>query len=287
MSKKPRVGFIGAGRMGRPMCGHIVTGGFTVTVYDPVPEALSAVETLGAARASSARAVAADSDVVIVMPGFFDEVANAILGDDGLLAGASAGDVIIVASTITPAQAKSIAAECLSRGVDFLDAPVCQGERGAEEAYLLWLVGGDEKVLERVRPILQTCGSDIFHLGDVGAGMVGKAINNMLLWAALTADHEALDLAERHGVKPEVLIPALRSPAAPTGRWRNGRTCTESRGRTRTCSSSWKWPTRQGSAFRLPACYASESSRSCRRRASARISSDDFYRPEVRIGSDG
>lgn len=209
MSQKPRVGFIGAGRMGRPMCGHIVKGGFEVTVHDPFPEALAAVEKLGASTTNSARDVAVASDVVIVMPGFFDEVAESISGDDGLLAGASPGDVIIVASTITPAQAKTLATACQSQGVDFLDAPVCQGERGAEEAYLLWFVGGDEKVLERVRPILQTCGTDIFHLGDVGAGMVGKAINNMLLWAALTADHEALDIAERHGVMREDLIPAL------------------------------------------------------------------------------
>lgn len=206
------------------MCGHIVKGGFEVTVHDPVPEALSAVERLGASTAGSAREVAGASDVVIVMPGFYDEVAESILGADGLLAGASTGDVIVVASTITPAQAKTLAAECHSRGVDFLDAPVCQGERGAEEAYLLWLIGGNEKVLERVRPILQTCGSDIFHLGEVGAGMVGKAINNMLLWAALTADHEALDLAERHGIKPERLIPALlRSSGAnwPLEKWKD------------------------------------------------------------------
>ena len=224
MSEKPRVGFIGAGRMGRPMCGHIINGGFQVTVYDPVAEALAAVEKLGASTAASAREVAAASDVVFVMPGFFDEVAEAILGHDGLLAGASAGDVIVVASTITPAEAKTLAAECKAKGVEFLDAPVCQGERGAEEAYLLWLIGGDEKVLERARPVMETCGTDIFHLGDVGAGMVGKAINNMLLWAALTADHEALDLAERHGVKPERLIPALlRSSGTnwPLEKWKD------------------------------------------------------------------
>src|SRR3954451_20279996 len=138
MSQKQRVGFIGAGRMGRPMCGHIVNGGFQVTVHDPVPEALAVVEKLGASTADSAREVAAASDVIIVMPGFFDEVAESILGDDGLLAGASQGDVIVVASTITPAQAKMLAAKCQSRGVHFLDAPVTQGERGAEEAYLLW-----------------------------------------------------------------------------------------------------------------------------------------------------
>ncbi|MGV9796518.1 NAD(P)-dependent oxidoreductase [Mycobacterium sp. NPDC003449] len=209
MSPKLRVGFIGAGRMGRPMCGHIVNGGFQVTVYDPVPEALTAAQKVGAVAAGSAREVAAASDVVIVMPGFYDEVAEAILGEDGLLAGADQGDVIVVASTITPAEAKTLGAQCRLRGVEFLDAPVCQGERGAEEAYLLWMVGGAEDVLQRVRPVLETCGTDIFLLGDIGAGMVGKAINNMLLWAALTADHEALDLAERHAVKTEVLIPAL------------------------------------------------------------------------------
>lgn len=209
MTIKPRIGFIGAGRMGRPMSGHIVAAGFQLTAYDPVPEAVAAIETLGGKGASSASAVAAASDIIFVMPGFYDEVEAAICGPQGILAGAAKGAIVVVASTITPAQAKDLAARCAECGIRFVDAPVCQGERGAQEAYLVWLVGGADDVVEEVRPVMEPCGKEIFHLGEVGAGMVGKAMNNMLLWAALVADHEALAIAESHGVPKEKLIPAL------------------------------------------------------------------------------
>lgn len=195
--------------MGRPMSGHMVNAGFEVTIYDPSAEAVEGAVASGCSAAGSAREVAERSDITYVMPGFFDEVEAALLTDDGVLAGESAGDVVVVASTVTPEQAKTLAAECSARDVHFVDAPVCQGERGAEEAYLVWLVGGDADVVERVRPSMTPCGDDIFHLGPVGAGMVGKALNNMLLWAALVADHEALRLGELHGVTSDVLIPAL------------------------------------------------------------------------------
>ena len=224
MTEQVRVGFIGAGRMGRPMCGHIRNAGFDVTVFDPVADAVNAVKALGARGAGSPREVAAASDVVIVMPGFYDEVEEAIAGENGLLAGAPEGAVIVVASTLAPEQAKELAARCETQGVRFLDAPVAQGQRGAEGAYLVWFVGGDADVLARVRPVLETCGSDIFHLGAVGAGMVAKAINNMLLWAALVADHEGLAIAEKHGVKPHTLIPALLKSSGtnwPLEKWQD------------------------------------------------------------------
>ena len=209
MTTKPRIGFIGAGRMGRPMSGHIIKAGFELTVYDPIEEAMAAVETLGGKRAATAGALAAVSDIIFVMPGFFNEVEAAICGSDGVLSGAAVGAIVIVASTITPLQAKDLAARCAVKGVRFLDAPVCQGERGAIEGYLLWLVGGPEDVVAEARQAMEPSGTDIFHLGEVGAGMVGKAMNNMLLWAALVADHEALAIAEAHGVPKEKLIPAL------------------------------------------------------------------------------
>lgn len=206
---KIKVGFVGAGRMGRPMCRHILKAGFPVAVYDPVAEAVKAVEAFGGTAQPSPKAVAASADVVFVMPGFYDEVEEAICGDEGVLAGAAKDCVIVVASTITPPQAENLAERCAQKGVAFVDAPVCQGEVGAEGGYLVWLVGGEEADIEKARPAMAACGPEIFHLGKVGAGMVGKAMNNMLLWAALVADHEALAIAEKHGVEKERLIPAL------------------------------------------------------------------------------
>lgn len=204
-----KVGLIGAGRMGRPMSRHILNAGFDVFVYDPVAEAVQAVEAFGGQGRPSPAGVAAESDVIIVIPGFYDEVAAAICGADGVLAGARPGTVVVVSSTISPVQAEDLARRCGAAGVAFVDAPICQGEIGAIGGYLVWLVGGAEADIERVRPVMEPCGAEIFHLGDVGAGMVGKAMNNMLLWAALVADHEALAIAEKHGVTTERLIPAL------------------------------------------------------------------------------
>jgi len=204
-----KVGFIGAGRMGRPMCRHILAAGYDVSVYDPVEVGVREVESHGGTGRASPAEVAANSDVIFVIPGFFEEVEAAICGDDGILSSAREGAVIVVSSTIKPTEAEALAARCQERNVAFLDAPVCQGEIGAQGGYLLWLVGGDEAVLERVRPVMEACGTDIHHLGKIGSGMVGKAINNMLLWAALAADHEALAIAEKHGVSHERLIPAL------------------------------------------------------------------------------
>lgn len=203
------VGFIGTGRMGAPMCRHIMAAGYPLVAFDRSATALEAVAGQGARTAGSAAEVAALADVTFVMTGFYDQVEDAVAGPAGLLSATSPGDLVIVSSTITPQQACSLAGRCGEHGVLFLDAPVCQGERGAEEAYLVWLVGGPADAAERARPIMSACGSDIFHLGDAGAGMTGKALNNMLLWAALVADHEALEIGRRHGVEPSKLIPAL------------------------------------------------------------------------------
>jgi 3-hydroxyisobutyrate dehydrogenase-like beta-hydroxyacid dehydrogenase len=203
------VGLIGAGRMGRPMSRHIMNAGFPLFVYDPVPDAMRTVEGFGAQACLNPRAVAAESDVILVIPGFYEEVFESICGAEGVLAGARPGTVVVVSSTISSVQAEDLARRCAEKGVAFVDAPICQGEIGAIGGYLVWLVGGDEADIARARPVMESCGKEIFHLGKVGAGMVGKAMNNMLLWAALVADHEALAIAERHGVTKERLIPAL------------------------------------------------------------------------------
>jgi len=204
-----KVGLIGAGRMGRPMSRHILNAGFEVFVYDPLPEAVQTVEGFGGKGCASPAEVAAGSDVILVIPGFYDEVFAAICGEDGVLATARPGTVVVVSSTIKPTEAEELARHCAEAGVAFVDAPICQGEIGAIGGYLVWLVGGAEADVARVRPVMEPCGAEIFHLGGVGAGMVGKAMNNMLLWAALVADHEALAIAEKHGVPKERLIPAL------------------------------------------------------------------------------
>lgn len=209
-----RVGFVGVGRMGRPMCRYLLDAGFELTVYDPVEEAVQGVADAGAAVADSAAGVARASDVVIVMVGYPDEAQEAVLGDNGLLKGAQAGSVIVMGSTVSPEKSLELAQHAENQGARFVDAPVCRGERGAIERNLLWLVGGAGEDVETCRPVMVACGKDIYHLGGIGAGQVGKAVNNMLLWAALCADHEGFALARAYGVNEEMLRSALVKSSA-------------------------------------------------------------------------
>jgi 3-hydroxyisobutyrate dehydrogenase-like beta-hydroxyacid dehydrogenase len=192
------------------MCRHILAAGLSLIVFDPDRSAVEDVVAAGARLAESAGEVASSSDVVIVMAGFFDQVSDAVVGPQGVLTQAAEGSILVVSSTLTPDQVVELAKACAARGVHLLDAPVCQGERGAVDGRLVWFVGGESHVLERARPALQACGPEIFHLGDVGAGMATKALNNMLLWAALVADHEAMALASSYGLDRDHLIRALR-----------------------------------------------------------------------------
>jgi 3-hydroxyisobutyrate dehydrogenase-like beta-hydroxyacid dehydrogenase len=206
------------------MCRHILAAGLPLTVFDPDPTAYEDVVAQGAWAAGSAAQVAASSDVVVVMAGFFDQVRDAVLGPQGILQEAAAGCVVVVSSTLAPEQVIELGQACIARGVQLLDAPVCQGERGAIDGRLVWFVGGDPDVLERARPVLQACGQEIFHLGAVGAGMATKALNTLLLWAALVADHEAMAVARGYGLDEDELVRALCVSSGanwPLEQWRD------------------------------------------------------------------
>ncbi|HLU56128.1 MAG TPA: NAD(P)-dependent oxidoreductase [Pseudonocardia sp.] len=203
------IGFVGLGRMGQPMTRHLRQAGYRVRGYDPDPHAGDVARSHGVATCDSAAAAAEGCDVVFLMPGTTKQVQAALTGADGVLAGAAPGTVVVVSSTISPSDARAFGAECASAGMRFLDAPVARGEAGAHDGDLLWFVGGDGETLDAVRPALEPCGKEIFHLGPVGTGMVGKAMNNLLLWAAAIADREAIALASEFGVDTETLISAL------------------------------------------------------------------------------
>lgn len=205
---------VGMGRMGRPMAKHLREQGFTVIAYDIDDDARSWARGEGFEVATSPRAGAATTDAVLILTGFEDEVDTVCSGPDGLFAAPRDGQVLLLSSTVSPAFATRLAKRAEGVGIQVLDAPITRGERAAVEGNVLWLVGGPEEALERCRRLLETCGADIYHLGAVGAGQVAKALNNMLLWAALCADHEALALAERFGVDLNVLRAALTNSSA-------------------------------------------------------------------------
>lgn len=209
-----RVGFIGIGRMGRPMCRHLLDRGYALTVYDVNPEAVRPVVAAGAQAAASPRDVAAASDVTVMMVGFPEQAEAALMGSDGLLAGTRPGSHLIMGSTVTPGDVRRWADLAQKQGVGLLDAPVCRGEPAAESGNLLWLAGGEPEVLEACRPVLAACGPEIFYLGGVGSGQVAKAINNMILWACLITNHEGFRLGASYGLDPEALRQALLSSSA-------------------------------------------------------------------------
>ena len=211
-----RVGFIGVGNMGGPMARNLAAAGHEVAVHDLVADLVAACVAAGAAAAGSARAAVADAEVVVSMLPASEHVRRLYV-DDGLLDVIDPSATVIDCSTIAPATARAVAARAAERGVDMLDAPVSGGTAGAENATLTFMVGGAAVVLERVRPLLEQMGANVFHAGGPGAGQTAKVCNNMLLAAQMTATAEALALGAAGGLDPATLSAIMQRSSG--GNW--------------------------------------------------------------------
>ncbi len=214
-----RVGFIGVGVMGRPMCLNLLKAGFELTVWARRPEATREVEAAGARRVDSIGEVAHASDVVITMLTSSPDVEEIVLGAGGLLENARTGLAIVDMSTISPAVSKRIAAACAEREVAFLDAPVSGGSQGAVAGTLTIMVGGDEATFRRVRPIFEAMGSseNILRVGEVGAGQVVKLVNQHLCGVIAAATLEAFVLGVKAGADVETMARVVG--ASSGGNW--------------------------------------------------------------------
>jgi len=208
------IGFIGLGIMGNPMSRNLMKAGHTLVVYDIVPALLDAAVAQGAARGSSSADVAGRSDLVITMLPDGPEVEQAILGPGGALEGARPGTTLVDMSSISPLVAQKVGAACASKGVAFLDAPVSGGEPKAIDGTLAIMVGGEKAVFERVLPVLQKMGSSVTLTGPVGAGNVTKLANQIIVACNIAAMGEALVLATRAGLNPEVVFNAIKGGLA-------------------------------------------------------------------------
>ena len=204
-----QVGVLGAGRMGRPIIGHLVRAGYPTLVYDPSEDTRPAVEAGGARFTTAAGDVAADCPVILICVGYEEQVAALMNGEAGLLGAMRPGTVVAVLSTISPGQMTSLAKEAAPFGVHLIDATVCRGGGAADRGELLSFVGGPADVVEQVTPVLRAYSSDVVRTGDVGTAQAAKAVNNMILWACLVADHEGLALAAHYGVDLDALRGAL------------------------------------------------------------------------------
>jgi 2-hydroxy-3-oxopropionate reductase len=209
-----QIGFVGLGIMGRPMSRNLLKAGYSVVVYDVVAAAVADVVQSGATSASSGKDAAAQSDVIVTMLPDGPDVEAAVLGVGGILEGAKPGSVVVDMSSISPIVAQKVAAACEAKGVDFVDAPVSGGEPKAIEGTLAIMVGGKPGVFERVKPILERLGSSVTLTGAVGAGNVTKLANQIMVACNIAAMGEALVLATKAGLDPEVVFNAVKGGLA-------------------------------------------------------------------------
>ena len=209
-----KVGFIGLGIMGKPMSRNLIKAGHRVVVYDIVPESVAEMAASGAAAGKSAKDVAARSDITITMVPDGPEVEAAVLGPEGALEGAKAGAIFVDMSSISPIVAQKVGAACAAKGVEFLDAPVSGGEPKAIDGTLAIMVGGKKEVFDKVLPLFQAMGSSAILTGPVGAGNVTKLANQMMVAVNIAAMGEALVLATKAGLDPEVVFNAVKGGLA-------------------------------------------------------------------------
>jgi 2-hydroxy-3-oxopropionate reductase len=204
-----RVGFIGLGVMGAPMARHVLAAGYPLTVHSRSAQPVDALVREGAARASTPTELAAVSDVVITMVPDTPDVEQVVFGEHGVADGAAVGTLVIDMSTIDPIATRGFAERLRAGGVEMLDAPVSGGQVGAEAGTLSIMVGGPQDAFERARPLFETMGSTIVHVGPSGAGQVTKACNQLVIASAVEAVGEAFVLAAKAGVDPAKVREAL------------------------------------------------------------------------------
>ena len=217
-----KVGMIGAGRMGQPMIGHLVARGFEVCVHDIDAAKRERVEKMGAKWIDSAASLARQCEVVLVCVGY-DRELRELMSPAGGLASLAAGSIVAILSTVHPRTVEELAAQGASRGVHVVDSTVCRGGKAADEGTLLSFVGGQEEVVERLKPVLSAYSTDVVHTGKAGTAQVAKAANNLVMWSCLIANHEALALAQRYGMDVDKLREALKMSSADNYVLRNWR----------------------------------------------------------------
>ena len=211
---KEKIGFVGLGIMGKPMASNLLDAEYSVNAYDLISKNLDSLLEKGIDSSASPKEVAENSDVIIVMVQNSPQSENAILGENGILNGASKGNLIIDMSSISPLVSQKISNECEKKGVDFIDAPVSGGEPGAIEGTLAIMVGGNSSSFERAKPVFEILGSSSVLCGDIGAGNFTKLANQIIVGANIHALSEALVLTTKAGLDPETVFNAIKGGLA-------------------------------------------------------------------------
>lgn len=213
-----KLGFLGLGIMGYPMARHLIRAGHEVAVWSNTPS--KAKELAGAEKGvfcETPAQVAAFAECTFLCVGNTEMSEQVILGPKGVIEGAKAGTVVVDASTVAPTHARRVGIALAAKGVDFLDAPCTGSKPGAENGTLTFMIGGNVKIYEKVKPFFEPMGKQLYYCGTQGMGLHAKLSQNLILSNMLQAINEGLVLASKAGVDPELMFDILQNSAAKSG----------------------------------------------------------------------
>lgn len=209
-----RIGFIGLGIMGKPMAKNLLKAGYDLLVYDINKDAVKEVVGAGAKEAANVGEIGEKCELIMTMLPDSPQVKEVVLGGGGLIETVREGAILIDMSSINPVASKEISAEFEKKGAKMLDAPVSGGEPKAIDGTLAFMVGGPQDVFDKCKPILEAMGSSVVRCGDIGAGNTTKLANQIIVAVNIAALSEALMLAEKAGVEPQLVFEAIRGGLA-------------------------------------------------------------------------
>ena len=209
-----KVGFIGLGIMGKPMSKNLLKAGYELVVLDRNQDALAEVVAAGAQSATTPKEVAEQTDIIITMLPNSPHVKEVVLGENGIIEGAKTGTIVIDMSSIAPLVSREVAEKLAEKGIEMLDAPVSGGEPKAVDGTLSVMVGGKQETFDQCYPLMKAMAGSVVLTGSIGAGNVTKLANQIIVAINIAAMSEALVLATKAGVEPELVYQAIRGGLA-------------------------------------------------------------------------
>ncbi len=211
-----RIGWIGTGIMGRPMCGHVLSGGYRTSIYNRTKSKAEELINKGAVWCTSPEEVAKNSDIIFTILGYPEDVREVYFGKEGIFTSMKSGTVLVDMTTTEPSLSIEIYNKAKDKGVYAVDAPVSGGDVGAINAKLSIMVGGDEEIVSSIIPLLKLMGHQIVYEGGPGAGQHTKVCNQITVGGVMTGICEALLYSYKAGLDPDTMIKTVCAGAAST-----------------------------------------------------------------------
>lgn len=209
-----KIGFVGLGIMGKPMAKNLIKAGYDLIVLDINKTVVAELKALGAESADTAAELAGKTKTIITMLPNSPQVKEVVLGKNGLAEGATEGSVLIDMSSIAPLASREIAEALATKGVEMLDAPVSGGEPKAIEGTIAVMVGGKKEVFDANYDLMMAMAGSVVYVGEIGAGNIAKLCNQIVVALNIAAVSEALVLAQKAGVSPDLVYQAIRGGLA-------------------------------------------------------------------------